>query len=198
MRILAGAFKGRKLLPPPGTNITRPITGGAKKSLFDMLADLPVGRTALDLYCGTGTLGLEALSRGAARCFFADRDPAALDRLRRNIEAVAAAGRCTVWRGDVAKHLATWLQDVNDRVAVAFVDPPFAEVRRWDWAETARLVFDPLAEGLATDGLVVIRTPARLELPDPLGSLEIRRAKRYGGMMITMYGLTDPGGEQRK
>ena len=85
MRILAGEYKGRKLLPPPGRAQTRPITGSVKKSLFDMLGVRLVDAIVVDLYCGTGTIGLEALSRGAARCYFAERDRAVLERLRRNI-----------------------------------------------------------------------------------------------------------------
>ena len=70
MRILAGRFKGRNLLPPSGGGQTRPITGRARKSLFDILAPHLQGALVLDLYCGTGTMGLEALSRGAAEVVF--------------------------------------------------------------------------------------------------------------------------------
>ena len=191
MRILAGQFKGRTLLPPPGPSTTRPITGRAKKSLFDVLGDLAAGRTVLDLYCGTGTLGLEALSRGAARCAFAERDRAVLARLQRNIEAVGLAECCTIWRGDVMRRLGRWLGELDEPVAVAFVDPPYAQTGRWSWPRVTDRLFEPLAAHLAGDGLVVLRTASQVEAPDRLGALATRRTRRYGDMTVTLYERRD-------
>ena len=87
MRILAGSLKGREVLPPPGMN-TRPITSMVKKSLFDTLAPYLQDAVVADLYCGTGTMGIEAISRGAKQCYFADRDSGALSRLRKNIQTL--------------------------------------------------------------------------------------------------------------
>jgi len=189
MRILAGEFKGRKLLGPTGKEITRPITGSVKKSLFDTLGAVLVDATVLDLYCGTGTLGLEALSRGAARCFFGERNRAALARLRRNIEALGASGRCEIWPGDVLERLRQFLSDLHGAVDVAFVDPPYAHARRWDWRLIEGKLFEPLAARLGSAGLVVLRTPKALKAPDRLGPLAIWRSKRYGNMAVTMYEL---------
>ena len=121
MRILAGTYKGRRLLSPPVGSETRPITGAAKKSLFDMLAGSVPGAAVVDLYCGTGSLGLEALSRGARTCAFADRDRRVLGRLRRNIEAVGATEACDVWPGDVTKGLARRLAGLGENVQVLAV-----------------------------------------------------------------------------
>lgn len=188
MYIIAGLYKGRKLLPPPGSSSTRPITGLAKKSLFDILAGRLDGATVLDLYCGTGTMGLEALSRGAEHCCFAERDRAVLTRLERNIDAFGVRERCTVWRGDVTSRLRHWLAGLARPVDVAFVDPPYADVRRWDWQRIAEEVFTPLAGRLAEGGVVVLRCPAEVALPAEIGPLAIARRQRYGAMVVALLG----------
>jgi len=194
MRIAAGKYKGRNLLPPPRAGRTRPITGLAKKSLFDTLAPALEGATVLDLYCGTGTLGLEAISRGAARCFFAEFSAGVIDRLRRNIAAVGVTSQCTVWRGDVERKLRAWLSRLAQPADVAFVDPPYETLGKWDWPQVCDRLFAPLACKLAPDGLVVLRAPANEELPDELAGLSEWRTKRYGGMVIKIYSLAGPCG----
>jgi len=157
-----------------------------KKSLFDMLASRLGGAVVLDLYCGTGTLGLEALSRGAAQCLFVERDPATVARLRRNIEAVGAAGRCTVRQVDVEKRLPGLLKALAGKVDLAFVDPPYAGARRWDWQAAERAIFQPIALSLSADGLVVLRLPADVSAPQQLSGLQARRTRRYGDMIVTI------------
>jgi 16S rRNA (guanine966-N2)-methyltransferase len=191
MRILAGEFKGCVLLSPPAAAATRPITSAAKKSLFDILAPVLAEAAVADLYCGTGTLGLEALSRGARRCWFADRDRGVLERLRRNIQTLGLEDRCTVWSGDVPARLAAWLATLGGPIDVAFVDPPYADARRWSWPQVTDCLFGPLARHLAADGLVVLRTPAALEVPPRLGALSIRRTKRYGDMAVVLLAVAE-------
>ena len=192
MHILAGEFKGRKLLGPPGRSITRPLTGNVKKSLFDTLAPQLDEAVVLDLYCGTGTMGLEALSRGARRCCFAERDRAVVQRLRRNIEAVSAEDCSVIWAGDVGRRLRSWLGQLGERADIVFLDPPYADARRWDWTHVERAIFAPLAAALTDDGLVILRTPDKLEVPQALGGLGVRRSRKYGGMIVTLYGrVTD-------
>jgi len=186
VRILAGRFKGHKLLSPPSRAATRPITGRAKKSLFDTLAPRLGGAAVLDLYCGTGTMGLEALSRGAKACWFADRDGRVLARLQRNIEALGASEPCTVWRGDVAARLARWLEGIDGALDLAFVDPPYALARRWRWPAAEVKIFGPLAAKLADDGLVVLRAPAGLALPERIAELSRVRTRKYGGMAVAL------------
>lgn len=188
MRILAGAHKGRKLLSPPRQATTRPITGGVKKSLFGMLGEHLAGAVVVDLYCGTGTLGLEAISRGAARCYFAESDRAVLGRLRRNIEAVGAGGACVVWAGDITRRLPSRLAEAGAAVDVAFIDPPYAAARKQSWPDVVRKLLAPLAESLARGGLVVLRLPRDVEPPAQVKGLEIVRARRYGEMTLTLLG----------
>jgi len=188
MRILAGRYKGRTLLPPPGKARTRPITSRARKSLFDTLGGYLEGSVVLDLYCGTGTMGLEALSRGASHCAFAERDRNVIARLRRNIRTFGAEDACEVWCGDIPANLRSRLAGLDAPVDVAFVDPPYADVRRWDWRWAEARIFAPLADKLARDGLVVLRTPKELDLGDAIGPLVRIRTKKYGSMIVTLLG----------
>ena len=206
MRISAGSMRGRKLLPPPGapTSVrrdgstkTRPMTGMVKKSLFGMLD--AAGRlddtVVLDLYAGTGTLGLEAISHGAGRCYFAERDRGALGRLQRNIETCGVGDIATVWAGNIETRLTGWLGEIaeDEKVETVFVDPPYAMARRWsdggdDWRRAVECIFSPLAEHLSGDGTVVVRTDAGGEIPPLVGILAIRRVRRYGDMVVSLLG----------
>jgi len=193
MRILAGTFKGRKLLPPPRSAETRPITALVKKSLMGMLAGRLDGAVVVDLFSGTGTIGLEAISQGARLCCFAERDGKVLARLQRNIDSLGAADRCTLWRGDVHARLADWLAELGEPVDVAMVDPPYSLVGRWDWPRAERTVFAPLARHLAADGLVVLRLPKRVPLPQALGGLTVRRHREYGEMTLDLLARPEGG-----
>lgn len=187
MRILAGQFKGRNLLSPPGRRTTRPITGLVRKSLFDTLAPWLTDALVLDLFCGTGTIGLEALSRGARRCAFADRDRAAIGRLKRNIEQLGVADRTDVWSGDLFARLGGWLKALDAPVDLAFCDPPFAAARGWDWSQATASLFDPVGEVLAGDGRLVLRTPAGAEPPEQLGRLRRSGQKDYGDQSVAFF-----------
>jgi 16S rRNA (guanine(966)-N(2))-methyltransferase RsmD len=186
MHILAGLYKGRGLLSPPAGSDTRPVTGLVKKSLFGMIGPLLPEATVLDLYCGTGTLGLEALSQGAAKCYFAERDRRVLERLRENIQALGVADRCVVWGGDVAHGLAGWLDPLDLRAEVVFVDPPFEAARQWDWAEVEGNIFGPLTRHLSGNGVVALRLPGRVEAPERIGGLAIRKSRDYGDMSVVL------------
>src|SRR3954464_9310084 len=105
MRIIAGEFRGRKLLPPEGTT-TRPVTDRVKQSLFDILSPLLPGARVYDCFAGTGSMGLESLSRGAERAAFFEKDPSALKRLRQNIETLGVTDRSIVIAGDLFKWFA--------------------------------------------------------------------------------------------
>src|SRR5687767_8265786 len=111
MRIIAGEFRGRKLLPPAG-DVTRPITDRVKQSLFDILTPLLPDARVYDCFAGTGSMGLECLSRGAAEVTFFEADREAVSRLKKNVESVKAGDRSRVVAGDLFR----WFRDpVNAR-----------------------------------------------------------------------------------
>jgi 16S rRNA (guanine966-N2)-methyltransferase len=127
MRIVAGEWRGRSLIAPPGT-ATRPTADRVRQALFDMLMHAPwAGRAVvdhalvLDVFAGTGALGLEALSRGAARAVFVERGRPALVALRANIEACRAGDRCEVLPIDALSVPA------GQRADIVFLDPPYGQ-----------------------------------------------------------------------
>lgn len=186
MYILAGIFKGRKLRSPLRGH-ARPITASVKKSLFGMLGEDLRGMRVADLFCATGTLGLEALSRGAEWCGFADRDGSAIRRLKANIADCDAGGQTSVWRGDVTSRMPSWMAETDEPIDLAFVDPPFADAQSWDWQRISETLFSPLAEHLAAGGLVVLRLPPKITPPQRLGRLKLDRTREYGSMGVALY-----------
>jgi len=190
MRIIAGEHKGRKLLPPKG-DVTRPITDRVKTALFSILTPWMDGALVLDLFSGTGSMGLEALSRGAARCFFAERDRTALERLERNIQAMRVGDRCDIWRGDILKRLGHWLAELDEPIDVAFVDPPYPLSRSLDVGGLTEQLLTPLASHLASDGLIVFRCEADMPIPKTFGPFVVRDRRTYGTMALVFIGLPE-------
>jgi 16S rRNA (guanine966-N2)-methyltransferase len=186
MKIIAGKYRGRQLLPPPGGSVTRPITALAKKSLFDHLGPWLEGARVVDLYCGTGTMALEAISRGAAHCWLAELDRRVIARLQRNIEACGAADQCTIWAGDVQRRLTGWLAGLGEPIDLAFVDPPYEQARQWDFSLVGPRLFAPLAKAMAEGSRLVLRTPGGVEVPKQLAGLTADRRRSYGNMHITI------------
>jgi 16S rRNA (guanine(966)-N(2))-methyltransferase RsmD len=182
MQIQAGTYKGRKLLSPPPAAQTRPLTGLAKKSLFDTLSAWLEGGRIVDLYAGTGTIGLEALSRGAHCCYLAEKDPRVVARLKRNIAQLGLQQQTHIWVGDVERQLAGWMRSIEAPADVVFLDPPFAQAGRWQLDQKVPSLFSPIAEHLATDGVVVLRLPPKSEPPEVLGPLRLVRRRKKGSM----------------
>jgi 16S rRNA (guanine966-N2)-methyltransferase len=179
MRIIAGEFRGRKLLPPLG-DVTRPVTDRVKQSLFDILTPgLPDARV-YDCFAGTGSMGLECLSRGASHVTFFEADRPALDRLRKNIAALGAADRSTA----VGTDLFRWFDGAAppaQKTDVAFLDPPYRFLR--ERPDDLRKLAAALAHAhLAPLGTVVFRHDAKDALELPL--LQPVDRREYGGMVL--------------
>ena len=156
MRIITGTARGRILAAPKGL-ATRPITERVRGAIFNILRDEVAGAAALDLFAGSGSLGLEALSRGAQRCVFVERDRAAADVLRRNAATLGFTDRCEVLVADAFRVRPDGPFDI------VFVDPPYALAARLDEdSEMAGLVRNLFAGRLLKPaGVVVARTPKR-------------------------------------
>jgi 16S rRNA (guanine966-N2)-methyltransferase len=178
MRIIAGAFRSRLLLGPESDQTTRPITDRVKQSLFDIVTPLLEGTVVYDCFAGTGSMGLESLSRGATRAVFFEGDRSALVRLKKNIAALGVEGRSRVVAGDLFKYFAG-AEGVGD-VGLIFLDPPYRLLR--EQTERLRDLGERLAGHLSAEGLVVFRHDAvdKLELP----GLERVETRVYGGMEL--------------
>lgn len=189
MRIIAGEFRHRILISPP-SRITRPITDRAKQSLFDALtvAIDSAGGTVLDCFCGTGSMGLECLSRGAGRAIFVERDRAALKGLRNNIDTLGVVSRSQVLSIDAYRLVREGGQLPPDwgKLCLAFVDPPYVHLQD----PHTRPLVDALVTGLAEQaldsrGLIILRHTATTDLGTMALSRRIVRRLQYGAMAIT-------------
>ena len=174
MRVVAGDFKGRRLVAPRGSR-TRPTADRVREALFSMLGDVS-GARVLDLYAGSGALGIEALSRGAESAVFVERDRAALTALESNLEATGAPGE--VRRQDVARFLARH----EGTFDLVFCDPPY---------DGAPAVAETLAEALPgivdQDARIVTESDKRNPLLLPL-PLVVERS--YGDTRIAIHSAT--------
>ncbi|MGH9259498.1 MAG: RsmD family RNA methyltransferase, partial [Acidimicrobiales bacterium] len=124
MRVVAGTARGRTLVTPPGAR-TRPTTDRVREAIFNALGSRGAveGARVVDLFAGSGALGVEALSRGAGHATFVDTDRAARQAIRRNVEGCGFADRATI----VAAPVARWLAGLRDeRFELVFCDPPYA------------------------------------------------------------------------
>jgi 16S rRNA (guanine966-N2)-methyltransferase len=181
MRIIGGRFRSRVLLGPEDERTTRPITDRAKQSLFDIVAPLLEGALVYDCFAGTGSMGLEALSRGARRATFFESDRTALARLRKNIDALGVQAEATVVPTDLFKYFARAPEPGGAEAAgVIFLDPPYRFLR--ERPDELRELAGRLARHLGPEGRVVFRHDARdrLELP----GYTPEDVRNYGGMML--------------
>jgi 16S rRNA (guanine966-N2)-methyltransferase len=178
MRIIAGRFRGRKLLPP-ATDATRPVTDRVKQSVFDILAPIVEGAIVYDCFAGTGSMGLECLSRGASHVTFFEGEPTAAARLKTNIRTLDAEGVSTVIAGDLFRWFAH--STPLDKATLVFLDPPYRFLN--ERAEDLRSLAAALAgRHLMLDGTVVFRHDARDSLDLP--ALVSGDMREYGGMVV--------------
>ncbi|MFH1747659.1 MAG: 16S rRNA (guanine(966)-N(2))-methyltransferase RsmD [Planctomycetota bacterium] len=195
MRVISGRFRGRRLEAPPGTN-TRPITDRVKETLFNMLGvrlDTPGAIPAiavLDLFAGTGGLGIEALSRGAQSCLFVERDRRSLRVLRRNLDLIGLESTGCVAVGNA------WTMRIppadDPGYGLIFLDPPYRDAR--DGLRVIDLLVR-LAPLLSPTGLTVFRHEHKTQLPtSALRSLECVDERQLGTMRIWLFAPVAPDG----
>lgn len=183
MRVVAGAAKGRRLVAPKG-EVTRPTADRVKEAWFSSLAPRLPGAHVLDLYAGSGALGLEALSRGAARVTFVERDRRALAALRANVDAVGLPGATVVDR-DARAAMAGHLADAPFDVVVA--DPPYALDE-----DELEAVLAALVPHLAPGALVTIERGRREPPPAWPAGLGVHDARRYGATTLHRASRSEP------
>ena len=175
MRIVAGSRKGHRIEAPKGV-VTRPTGDRVREAVFSILGPLEDARV-LDLFAGSGALGLEALSRGARSCLFVERDRQAARVIQSNLEKLRLTGAVVVAR-DVGAALREE-RDRDRRYDLVLADPPYE-----DWAGHERALADLLPSVLADDALVVVETSERVE---PALPLDLVTTRRYGSARITVF-----------
>ena len=169
----------------PRTDVSRPITDRVKESLFSVLYkyDLPDGKIVADLFCGVGSLGLEALSRGAEFVTFVEKDPKTVAILEKNIEKAGFAGESKVIRADAFKIGAAVDEQKYDLI---FVDPPYSTTRETKEGSPLSESLVLLSEQSAVDGIIVVRTERRTELLARYSCLETIERRQWGTMAVTI------------
>lgn len=186
IRVVGGEFKGRGLRAPRGLR-TRPTAARVREALFDLLGDVG-GSVVLDLFAGSGALGIEALSRGAREAVFVERDRAAAAALAANLARLGIGrDRARVVRGEVLGALQTALRR-GWRYDLVFVDPPYAELGGW-----AQRLAPLLPAVVAKGGRLVVESDRRAppQLPWPVA---IERA--YGDTLIRIYAPPGSGAQR--
>ena len=176
MRIIAGTARGRQLKAPPGLH-TRPTTDRVKEAVFSVIQFQVPGARVLDLFAGSGQLGLECLSRGAESCLFCDNDRAALRAVGQNITACGVQDRCTVFAGDFRSAVAGHSPGSFD---IILLDPPYGGKMLED-ALRAIEQFDILA----ARGIIVCESACGDKVYIPAAPYEKLREYRYGSTAIT-------------
>ncbi|MCZ6599116.1 MAG: 16S rRNA (guanine(966)-N(2))-methyltransferase RsmD [Planctomycetota bacterium] len=191
MRIIGGEHRGRLIAAPPGRG-TRPMLDRVREALFSTLTSRLGGfedLRVLDLFSGSGSLGLEALSRGAAHARFVERDARAAALLKRNAETLGVEERATVVRAD-ALAPASWGEEAAD---VVFLDPPYALLERLDTRQDVLAALRGLVSGkLGPAGVLVFHAPGAGPGEDEFGPGIDAGVRRYGAQALWYVTRADP------
>ena len=173
MRVIAGEFRSRVLKSLPGLDV-RPTPDRMRESLFSILAPRIGGAVFLDLYAGTGAVGIEALSRGAERAIFVENHQHALDVIRENLKSLGLENRGRIWQGKAA-HVISKIGTVD----IAFLDPPYPMETEYEKALTA-LAEDP-------PRLTVAQHSSRFALAENYGALKRGRVLKQGENSLSFF-----------
>lgn len=179
MRVISGSAKGRKLFSVPGSS-TRPITSRVKEALFNILSYDIIRARVLDLFAGTGAVGIEALSRGAEHVVFIERARKAIEVVHRNLELTRLEDRATVIRMDAFRYIEQAPEE--QQFDIIYVAPPQYHAL---WADALHSLDDK--DLLAPDGLVIVQIHPKEYEPLPLRNLEVVDERSYGSTSLYFY-----------
>ena len=175
MRIITGSARGARLKTLEGNDV-RPTPERVKEALFSILQFRLEGRRFLDLFAGSGQIGLEALSRGAAEAVFVDAAKASLDIAKKNAETAKLKDRAVFVQAEAE----SYLRRAPGPFDLAFLDPPYR-------TGVLQRVLPRVAEEMAEGGTIVCEHPSEEELPQSVGRFEKKKEYRYGKVMLTVY-----------
>lgn len=184
MRVITGLARGRRLETLPGEDVTRPTSEKVKESLFSAIQFDIEGRRVLDLFAGSGQLGIEALSRGASGCVFVDKNTEAVKVIRRNLQHTGLSASAQVLGTDALSYLTR----PGDRFDLVFLDPPYA-------AEMLLPALNKVAPLVNDGGIIVCETEDGVELPQRVDRFAVARTYRFGRIFVWVYRY-DEGGEE--
>ncbi|HWZ43104.1 MAG TPA: 16S rRNA (guanine(966)-N(2))-methyltransferase RsmD [Candidatus Saccharimonadales bacterium] len=187
MRVIAGKFRSRRLVAPAGTG-TRPTSDRLRETLFNVIGDPVQGSVWLDLFAGTGAIGIEALSRGARMIYFVESSKRAARTLRENLHALGIKSGFEV----VEREAASGLRQLNAQAVgcdFCYLDPPYRKMG--DYSQT--LSFLAESKLIAPGGLVIAEHDKHFDPGETFGSLQRRRKLQQGDAVLSFYGLETAG-----
>lgn len=175
MRVITGSARGRKLVTPEGMEV-RPTLDKVKEGLFSAIQFEIEGRDVLDLFAGSGQLGIEAISRGAASCVFVDSSRKSLQAIQTNISACGFQSQSSVINGDALSYIKSCMR----KFGIAFLDPPYGQ----NWIDK---VLPYVSDHITDGGIIVCETDLLEVLPETAGDFVIERERKYSHTKITIY-----------
>ncbi|MDF2590943.1 MAG: methyltransferase [Clostridia bacterium] len=183
MRVISGEFRGRKLEQIEGIEI-RPTSDRVKESLFNILGTRLIDCAFLDLFAGTGGIGIEAYSRGAARVVFIDESANSIKILKKNLDKLNISDKVEVFNTDYINAI-NKLSNENKKFDVIFIDPPYLK-----GFEKNALVHISESGMLTDNGIIVVEHDLTDKMPEISGKLKLTRQNKYSKTMLSFYSLT--------
>lgn len=175
MRVITGTARGRRLVAPAGAQ-TRPTSEIVKEAVFSIIQFELEGAHVLDLFAGSGQMGIEALSRGAAFCAFVDREKESQQAVRDNLKSTGFAGRARLFGADAL----SYLQGCAGGFDIAFLDPPYKKGMSSE-------LLPRVAEKMRPGGVILYECEKREALPERAGDFLLHREYRYGSTKVALY-----------
>ena len=175
MRVITGTARGKRLITAEGLDV-RPTPERVKEALFSAIQFDIEGRTVLDLFAGSGQIGIEALSRGAEKAVFVDQSPVSIDHINRNLKNTELFDKAKVIRGDYT----AVLLGMTEKFDYVFLDPPYAS----GFLEKALKL---VQKNVKEHGVVICEHPKEQVLPEEVDGFAIKKQYRYGKVYITFY-----------
>lgn len=184
MRVISGKARGLKLNTPKNEDV-RPTTDRVKESLFNIINGYIIDGDVLDLFAGTGSLGIECLSRGANKCVFVDVNKTSIDIVKSNIKKARVEDNAEILNIDY-KSAIERVKNKNYKFDIIFMDPPYYE----------NMFIDALkkideSDILKDDGIIVVEHDTKQKFPESIGKLIKDRSKKYGNTTLTFYCMED-------
>lgn len=178
MRIITGKLRGRKLKTPKNFDI-RPTSDRVKEAIFSILNPYMSENTIVaDLFCGTGNLGLEAISRGAKTVYFSDVSRESIALAKENIIACGVSDQAVVLTGDFKQNI----KRIGEEVDIIFLDPPYSSGLL---LQSLQVIAE--TDILKEDGIILCEHSSREQLPEFVGNLQLLKIRKYGSVSVTLY-----------
>ncbi|MFX3674213.1 MAG: 16S rRNA (guanine(966)-N(2))-methyltransferase RsmD [Paenisporosarcina sp.] len=189
MRVISGICKGLPIKAVPGSN-TRPTTDKVKESIFNMIGPYFDGGLVIDLFAGSGSLGIEALSRGMDSCIFIEKDAKAVQIIHENLKKCKLEDQAEVFKIDASRAVKA-LEKREVKVDLLFLDPPYQQIELYNLAEIM------VQKGLlSSDAIIMCEHEKTVDIPETIHSFSLTRRETYGSTIISIYRKLKGEGER--